>query len=71
MNIAPVTACGDGEGLEVGLDLVVQVVAPLSQSFGVVMIPGVADPLEEQHGEHVGLEVARVDGAAQRVRGVP
>ena len=61
----------DGERLIVSLDLVGELVAPLLDGLGVPVVPGVADPLEEQHREHVRLEVPRIDRATERVRGRP
>jgi hypothetical protein len=58
------------ELMEVCLDFVVQLVAVLLDCLLVLVVPGVADPLPEQHRKHVRLEVRRIDRAAQRVRRV-
>ena len=58
---------GSVEPVVVGLDLVVEVVAELVDRLLVLVVPGVADPLPEQHREDVGLEVGRVDRPAERV----
>ena len=62
---------GDPEAVVVGLDLGGQVGAEVGLRPVVLVVPGVADPPEEQQREDVRLEVGRVDGAAQAVGGGP
>ena len=47
------------------------VTAEVGERRGVLHVPRVADPLEEQHREHVRLEVGRVNRPAEAVRGRP
>ena len=65
-DVTPVGARGDGEAVVVGFDLVVEGVAVVG--LGVFVVPGVRNPLQEQHREHVGLEVRRFHRSTQRVR---
>ena len=62
---------GTAEAVVVGLDLGGEVVAEVGDGLRVLVVPGVADPLEEQQREDVGLEVGGVDRSAQGVRGIP
>ena len=71
VDVAPVASVGNLKDVEVGLDLVVEIGTEFGCRPGVIEVPGVADPLEEQRREHVTLEVGRVDRATQGVRGVP
>jgi hypothetical protein len=52
------TAAGDGEGVIVGLDLVREIVHEVANRPLVLVVPRIANPLEEQHREDVRLEVA-------------
>ena len=53
--------------MEVRLDFRCQVTAEVRDRGGVLKIPGVGGPLEEQQREHVALEVGRINGSPQAV----
>lgn len=46
-------------------------VATFLDDLGVFLVPDIADALEEEQWEDVGLEVSRVHRAAQDVGGLP
>jgi hypothetical protein len=62
---------GVGEAVVVGLLLRVDGVTEVVEGLGVLEVPCVADPLEEQDWEHLRLEVRRVDRSAEAVGGFP
>ncbi len=70
-QVAPVTALGDLEAVVLGQRGEGLVAAVVGQGSRVLAVPGVADPLEEEQREDVGLEVSRIDRTAQGVRGRP
>ena len=70
VHVFPVATVRDEERVVVRLDLVGEFVTPLSKGLRVPVVPGVADPLEEDR-EVVGLEIARVDRAAECVSCAP
>ena len=61
----------DGELVEVRLDLVGEVLPPFLDGPTMLGIPCVRDPLEEEEGEDVRLEVGGVDRPSERVGRVP
>ena len=67
-HIDPVAAGGDGERLEVGFDLVVELITVFGEGFRMAEVPVVGHPFEEHDGEHVAFEVTGVDRASECVR---
>jgi hypothetical protein len=70
-QICPVAARRQLEAVVVGLNRGRELAVEVLEGSAVLLVPGVGDPLEEQQGEDVGLEVCRIDRAAKRVGGVP
>ncbi len=62
---------GEHEAVVVTLNVLIKAIAELSDCLGVLLVPCIREPLEEEQREHVGLEVGRVDRTPQRVRCVP
>lgn len=69
-HVAPVGPLGDLEAVRLG-ELREAWVAVLLDGRAALVVPDVADALEEEQREDVGLEIRRVDGAAEDVRGLP
>ena len=70
-DVAPVAAVRQREAVQLRKDAQVDVAVRLS-GLGRLLVPDVADPLEEQQREDVALPVRPVDGAAaQDLRAVP
>ena len=70
-DVSPVTAFRDREAVDFGERGRIDVAEGLGR-FGRLLVPHVADPLEEEQRQDVALPVGAIDGgAAQGVGGVP
>ena len=70
-DVAPVAALGDLEAVDLGEERRVGIAVDLG-GLGGLLVPDVADPLEEEQREDVALPVGAIDrGAAQDVGGFP
>ena len=59
------------EAVVVGLDIRRHIRAVVGNGLGVLVVPGVRDPLEEQQREDVRLEVRGIDRTPEAVGGRP
>ena len=69
-NVIPVAVIRDLKAMRLGEEGQFGI-AGLIDDLGVFLVPDIADPLEEQEREDVGLEVSRIHRAAQDVGGLP
>jgi len=69
-NVVPVAVIRDLETMRLGEQCQFGI-AGFIDDLGVFLVPDIADPLEEQQREDVGLEVSRIHRAAQNVGGLP
>lgn len=70
-DVCPVAAVGDDKRVVVGFDLLRQRIAKVFEGLGMLMVPAVADPLEEHHREDICLEVSGVHWPTKRVGSRP
>jgi hypothetical protein len=70
-NVVPVAVIRDLEAVRLGKPGQLLGIAGLIDDLLVFLVPDVADALEEQQREDVGLEVGRIHRAAQDVGGLP
>src|SRR5665811_149233 len=70
-DLVPTGTVGKFEAVEIGFDLVSQIIAIVGNRLSVLVFPGVGNPFPEQHREHVGLSLSRVDWATESVCRIP